>query len=82
MIDKKSHTHDILNRIARMGGQIKGIRKMVEKGSNCLDIITQVMALREASNMLGLEILKNDVCGFNKSGKINEKYLKTLFKLK
>ncbi|MFH0969715.1 MAG: metal-sensitive transcriptional regulator [Patescibacteria group bacterium] len=82
MINKNKANHGILNRISRIEGQTKGIKKMIEDGDNCLDIITQVMALREASNMLGLEILKNDVCGIKKGKRINEKYLKALFKLK
>jgi CsoR family transcriptional regulator, copper-sensing transcriptional repressor len=81
MVNKNNASHGILNRISRIEGQVKGIKKMIEEGDNCLDIITQVMALREASNMLGLEILKNDVCGIRRGKRIDEKYLKTLFKL-
>ena len=82
MTEKNKASHEILNRISRIEGQIKGIKRMIEKNEGCIDIINQVMALKEAANMLGLEILKNDVCGFKIGKKIDEKYLKTLFKLK
>lgn len=65
-----------------MEGQIKGVKKMLKEKEDCLEIITQIMALREAANMLGLEVLKQDLCHIRKGNKINEKYLNTLFKLK
>ena len=74
----------IINRIARIEGQLKGIRRMVEEKKECIDVITQVTAIREAVSMLGIEMLKNDfVCKWEgKKGKIDEKYLKSLFKMK
>jgi hypothetical protein len=41
------------------------------------------MAIREAVSMLGIELLKNDfACNFQGKKKIDEAYLKTLFKIK
>lgn len=75
----------IVNRIARIEGQLKGIRRMVEEKKECIDVITQVSAIREAVSMLGIELLKNDfICkweGQNKKA-IDEKYLRSLFKMK
>lgn len=74
----------VLNRIARIEGQLKGIRRMVEEKKECIDIITQITAIREAVSMLGIELLKNDfVCKWGEGrGKVDEKYLKNLFKMK
>jgi len=41
---------DLLNRLNRMEGQIRGIRGMVEKDAYCTDILTQVAAVRAALN--------------------------------
>lgn len=75
----------IINRISRIEGQLKGIKRMVEEKKECIDVITQVSAIREAVSMLGIELLKNDfVCkweGQNKKA-IDEKYLKSIFKMK
>ncbi len=73
----------IINRISRIEGQLKGIRRMIEEKKECIDVITQVTAIREAVSMLGIEMLKNDfVCKWEGNKKIDEVYLKTLFKMK
>jgi CsoR family transcriptional regulator, copper-sensing transcriptional repressor len=82
--DKALVKEKILNRISRVEGQLKGIRRMVEEQKECIDIITQITAIREAVSMLGIELLKNDfVCNWEEGKKsIDEKYLKSLFKMK
>ncbi len=71
---------EILNRVSRIEGQLKGIKRMVQEKKECLNIITQITAIREAVNMLGVELLKDElIC--NKE-KIDEKYIKTIFKIK
>lgn len=73
----------VLNRIARIEGQLKGVRRMVEEKKECIDVITQITAIREAVSMLGIELLKDDfVCKWEGKKKIDEAYLKTLFKMK
>lgn len=72
-----------LDRIARIEGQLRGVRTMIESKNDCLKIITQISAIREAITMLGVQILKNDlVCKFDGSKKLDEVYLKTIFKMK
>ncbi len=39
---------DILNRLKRAEGQLRGIQRMVEAGEPCLDIATQMAAVRKA----------------------------------
>ena len=69
-------------RIARIEGQLKGIRRMVEEKKECLDIIAQISAIREAVSMLGVELLKDDItCKWDGKRKIDEAYLKNLFKM-
>ncbi len=86
IIEKKSEQEErtkILNRISRVEGQLKGIRRMVEEQKECIDIITQISAIREAVSMIGIEMLKNDfVCKWEGKKKIDEVYLKTLLKMK
>lgn len=45
--DEKSRT-DILNRLKRAEGQLRGIQRMLEEGEACLDIATQMAAVRKA----------------------------------
>jgi CsoR family transcriptional regulator, copper-sensing transcriptional repressor len=72
----------VLARIARVEGQLRGIRRMIEKNDECLDIIAQISAIREAVAMLGVELLKDDfVCKWEGKKKVDEAYLKSLFKM-
>jgi CsoR family transcriptional regulator, copper-sensing transcriptional repressor len=78
----KNEKDKMLTRIARIEGQLRGVRKMVENDKKCLDIIVQISAIREAVAMFGVELLKNDiVCKWDGKRKIDEAYLKSLFKM-
>lgn len=60
----KSHTtrHDEnMARLARVEGQIRGIRKMIENGTYCIDIITQIQAAQSALGALGKRILRKHI---------------------
>ncbi len=71
----------IKNRIARIEGQLKGVRRMIEEKRECLAILRQVVAAREALSMLGAEILKHDlICKNNSRRKISDEYIKTLLR--
>ncbi|MEY4763865.1 MAG: hypothetical protein RI907_538 [Pseudomonadota bacterium] len=39
---------DILNRLKRAEGQLRGIQRMIEEGEPCLQIATQMAAVRKA----------------------------------
>ncbi len=48
-------------RLHRIEGQVRGIERMVDDGRYCIDILTQVGAVRTALESLGLEILEDHV---------------------
>ena len=39
---------DLLNRLKRAEGQLRGIQRMVETGESCMDIASQMAAVRKA----------------------------------
>ena len=41
---------DLLNRLSRIEGQVRGIKNMVEKNAYCTDILMQVSAVNAALN--------------------------------
>ncbi|MFM2066979.1 MAG: hypothetical protein RLZZ584_1888 [Pseudomonadota bacterium] len=45
--DPASRT-DLLNRLKRAEGQLRGIQRMIEAGEPCLDIASQMSAVRKA----------------------------------
>jgi DNA-binding FrmR family transcriptional regulator len=49
---------DILNRFKRIEGQVKGIQRMIEEDKNCIDILTQISAVRAAINRAGSLMLE------------------------
>ena len=59
MKSKHKTTHEEnLDRLARIEGQVRGIRRMIEEGAYCVDIVTQVQAVRAALQRLGRRILR------------------------
>lgn len=52
-------THkETLNRLARIAGQVNGVKRMVEEEKYCIDIVTQIQAARSALRALELKILE------------------------
>ncbi len=48
----------LLNRLSRLEGQVRGVRKMVENDAYCNDILVQTAAISAAVNALSREILR------------------------
>ena len=49
----------LLNRLNRIEGQVRGVARMVEEDRYCIDILTQVQAVRAALAQVETEILKD-----------------------
>ncbi len=47
----------VLDRLARIEGQVRGIRRMIEEGRDCEAILTQVLAARTALERAAGEIV-------------------------
>jgi DNA-binding FrmR family transcriptional regulator len=47
LTDDKNRT-DILNRLKRAEGQIRGVQRMIEEGDSCIQIASQMAAVRKA----------------------------------
>ncbi len=45
--DHKTRT-DLLNRLKRAEGQLRGVQRMIEEGDDCLTIASQMSAVRKA----------------------------------
>ncbi len=51
----------LINRLNRIEGQIRGIRKMVESDAYCPDILTQSAAVTAAMNSFSKELLASHI---------------------
>jgi DNA-binding FrmR family transcriptional regulator len=47
----------LLNRLSRVEGQVRGVRKMVEEDRYCIDVVTQVGAVQAALDKVALGLL-------------------------
>ena len=52
---------DLMNRLNRIEGQVRGIKKMVENGTYCTDILIQVSAVNAALNSFNKVLLGNHI---------------------
>lgn len=52
---------DLLNRLSRIEGQVRGIKGMVEKDAYCTDILVQVSAVNAALNSFNKVLLANHI---------------------
>lgn len=52
---------DLCNRLSRVEGQIRGIRRMVENDCYCTDILVQVSAATAALNSFNKVLLANHI---------------------
>ena len=48
----------LLNRLNRVEGQVRGVARMVDEGRYCIDVLTQVRAIRAALARVETELLK------------------------
>ena len=53
----------LANRLARIEGQIRGIRTMLDNNAYCTDILTQSAAVTAALNAFNRELLSNHIHG-------------------
>ncbi len=58
--DEKEYK-DLIHRLNRIEGQIRGIKGMVEKDAYCTDILMQVTAVNAALNSFNKVLLENHI---------------------
>jgi DNA-binding FrmR family transcriptional regulator len=52
---------DYLKRLRRIEGQVRGVQKMVDTDTYCIDILTQVSAITKALQAVSLGLLEDHV---------------------
>jgi DNA-binding FrmR family transcriptional regulator len=53
-IDTRS---DVINRLKRIEGQIRGLQRLIEEGKDCAEIVHQLAAARKALDKVGFLVL-------------------------
>ncbi|WP_166352410.1 metal-sensitive transcriptional regulator [Phytoactinopolyspora limicola] len=57
MVGYISDSNELLARLRRVEGQIRGLQRMVESEAYCIDILTQVSAAKKALDAVALGLL-------------------------
>lgn len=59
------HVHEntkaVINRMARIIGHMESVKRMVEDGRDCSEVLVQLAAVKSAVNNLGKVILKDHI---------------------
>lgn len=53
----------VQTRLKRIAGQVAGIQKMIEEDRYCVDVLTQVAAVRSALDAVGVAVLTDHIEG-------------------
>jgi DNA-binding FrmR family transcriptional regulator len=53
----------LVKRLNRVEGQVRGIAKMIEDDRYCVDVLTQVAAVRSALDAMALQLLRDHTHG-------------------
>jgi DNA-binding FrmR family transcriptional regulator len=56
---RHEHHQQVLNRLARIEGHVRAIKRMVEADTACPDVLVQIAAVRAALNSVGRVILED-----------------------
>ena len=59
----RSEKDELLKRLNRISGQVEGISRMIAQDRYCIDIVTQIAAVRSALDALGLKLLHDHAHG-------------------
>lgn len=57
----ENELRSLTNRLSRIEGQVRGVKKMLEDEAYCTDVLTQVTAIQAALNAFNKELLANHI---------------------
>lgn len=61
MSHEHAETQNVLNRLSRIIGHLEGIKRMVEDGRNCSEVLIQLAAVKSAVNNTQKLVLKDHI---------------------
>jgi DNA-binding FrmR family transcriptional regulator len=57
----ENERHDLMNRLKRIEGQVRGLQRMLDEDAYCPDILTQASAVNSALNSFCRVLLANHI---------------------
>ncbi len=52
---------DVIVRLRKVEGQLRGLQKMVEEGKDCADVVPQLLAARKALDKAGFLLISTEL---------------------
>ena len=70
----EDHKPQVIKRLSRIEGQVRGLSKMVAEDKYCIDILTQISAARAALDKVAVELIRDHArhCLAGKEGRADE----------
>lgn len=85
MADRDKTRQDLLTRLRKVEGQVRGLQRMIEEEEDCSSVITQLTAVRGALDKVGFMVLSHRMAECiskkNESGENSEAALEEAMKL-
>ena len=63
---------DLIVRLRRIEGQVRGLQRMIEEDQYCVDVLTQVVSVRGALKKVALKVLQEHINGCVQSSLQND----------
>lgn len=89
-LSERNNKTDLIKRLNRIEGQVKGIQKMIDDDRYCIDILVQISAAKAAIDKVGKIIFENHIKGCvaesikheseDESDKLIEELMKNIYK--
>ena len=57
------HRAALLKRLNRIEGQVRGVASMIEQDRYCVDVLTQIAAIRSALDAVAMQLLEDHAHG-------------------
>ena len=58
---RSEHTEDVLRRLRKIEGQVRGLQRMVEEDRYCIDVLTQISGVVSALERVGVLLLNDHI---------------------
>jgi DNA-binding FrmR family transcriptional regulator len=60
---RQPHRDALLKRLNRISGQVRGVAGMIENDRYCVDVLTQIAAIRSALDAVAMQLLEDHAHG-------------------
>ncbi|HEY0336216.1 MAG TPA: metal-sensitive transcriptional regulator [Burkholderiales bacterium] len=60
---RQPHREALLKRLNRISGQVRGVAGMIEEDRYCVDVLTQIAAIRSALDAVAMQLLEDHAHG-------------------